>query len=102
MLFYWSEEPFFKNNLIQIFILNNRFDCSYFWLSHTSPLIRNTLFLYKLHLHKQRQAEIGKKLDWTFAIWRFFTFFIHIIEYACLYSCDYTSNQDENEEENKK
>ena len=32
MPFYWSEEPFSKNNLIQFFILNRQFlNLSYFW-----------------------------------------------------------------------
>ena len=47
----------------------------------------NTRFFYKQHFYKQRQAEIGKKnkqmlsntLGWTFAIWKLFAFFTHII-----------------------
>ena len=44
-------------------------------------------FFYKHHFYKQRQAEIGKKsskcsatlLGWTFAIWKLFLLFIHVI-----------------------
>ena len=48
--------------------------------------MKYTLF-YKQHFYKQRQAEIGKRssknyatpLGWTFANWKLFTFFIHVI-----------------------
>ena len=45
------------------------------------------IIFYKQHFYKQHQAETGKKMNksetkpwgWTFAIWKLFAFFIHII-----------------------
>ena len=50
-------------------------------------VISSYTLLYKQQFYKQRQAEIDKKSSksqgtpwrWTFAIWKLFTFLIHII-----------------------
>ena len=49
--------------------------------------IYNYKLFYKKYFYKQRQAEMGKKLSksevtpwrWTFAIWKLFVLFIHVM-----------------------